>query len=56
MHHFHRSELTAIAIAYRNGRMIADEVLPAVPVGKQDSSTGSTTSPGLHRAGNPGRP
>ncbi|UVH84375.1 hypothetical protein NW342_22030 [Pseudomonas aeruginosa] len=29
-------ELTAIAIAYRNGRMIADEVLPRVPVGKQE--------------------
>jgi len=29
-------ELTAIAIAYKNGRMIADEVLPRVPVGKQD--------------------
>lgn len=28
--------LTAIAIAYRNGRMIADEVLPRVPVGKQE--------------------
>lgn len=27
--------LTAIAIAYRNGRMIADDVLPRVPVGKQ---------------------
>ena len=38
-------ELTAIAIAYRNGRMIADEVLPRVPVGKQSSSSGSTTSP-----------
>ncbi|CDF82143.1 hypothetical protein PKB_0775 [Pseudomonas knackmussii B13] len=29
-------ELTAIAIAYRNGRMIADDVLPRVPVGKQE--------------------
>lgn len=29
-------ELTAIAIAYRNGRMISDEVLPRVPVGKQE--------------------
>lgn len=28
--------LTAIAIAYRNGRMIADDVLPRVPVGKQE--------------------
>lgn len=28
--------LTAIAIAYRNGRMIADNVLPRVPVGKQE--------------------
>jgi hypothetical protein len=28
-------ELTAIAIAYRNARMIADEVLPRVPVGTQ---------------------
>lgn len=27
--------LTAIAIAYRNGRLIADDVLPRVPVGKQ---------------------
>ncbi|CAD5107231.1 phage capsid protein [Zestomonas carbonaria] len=27
--------LTAIAIAYRNGRMIADDVLPRVPVGVQ---------------------
>ena len=30
------AELTAIAIAYRNGRMIADDVLPRVPVGKQE--------------------
>jgi hypothetical protein len=30
------AELTAIAIAYRNGRMIADEVLPRVTVGKQE--------------------
>lgn len=29
-------ELTAIAIAYRNGRLIADDVLPRVPVGKQE--------------------
>ena len=29
-------DLTAIAIAYKNARMIADEVLPRVPVGKQD--------------------
>lgn len=29
-------ELTAIAIAYRNNRMIADDVLPRVPVGKQE--------------------
>lgn len=29
-------ELTAIAIAYRNGRMIADDVLPRVPVGVQE--------------------
>lgn len=29
-------ELTAIAIAYRNGRMIADDVLPRVTVGKQE--------------------
>lgn len=29
-------ELTAIAIAYRNGRMIADEVLPRVPVSRQE--------------------
>lgn len=29
-------ELTAIAIAYRNKRLIADEVLPRVPVGKED--------------------
>lgn len=28
--------LTAIAIAYRNARMIADNVLPRVPVGKQE--------------------
>lgn len=28
--------LTAIAIAYRNGRMIADDVLPRVPVGAQE--------------------
>ncbi|WP_220814091.1 major capsid protein [Pseudomonas paralcaligenes] len=28
--------LTAIAIAYRNGRLIADDVLPRVPVGKQE--------------------
>lgn len=27
--------MTAIAIAYRNGRMIADDVLPRTPVGKQ---------------------
>jgi len=29
-------ELTAVAIAYKNKRLIADEVLPRVPVGKQD--------------------
>ncbi|MCK4786214.1 MAG: hypothetical protein KAV87_20825 [Desulfobacteraceae bacterium] len=29
-------ELTAIAIGYRNKRLIADEVLPRVPVGKQE--------------------
>lgn len=29
-------DLTAIAIAYRNTRLIADAVLPRVPVGKQD--------------------
>lgn len=29
-------ELTAIAIGYRNTRLIADSVLPRVPVGKQD--------------------
>lgn len=29
-------ELTAIAIGYRNKRMIADEVLPRVPVGKEE--------------------
>jgi len=29
-------ELTAIAIAYRNGRLIADDVLPRVPVGVQE--------------------
>lgn len=29
-------ELTAISIAYRNKRLIADEVLPRVPVGKQE--------------------
>lgn len=28
--------LTAIAVAYKNSAMIADEVLPPVPVGKQD--------------------
>lgn len=28
--------LTAIAIAYRNSRLIADDVLPRVPVGKQE--------------------
>jgi len=28
--------LTAIAIAYRNGRLIADDVLPRTPVGRQD--------------------
>jgi len=28
--------LTAISIAYRNGRMIADDVLPRTPVGKQE--------------------
>lgn len=28
--------LTAIAIAYRNGRMIADEVMPRVPVSKME--------------------
>lgn len=28
--------LTAIAIAYRNGRLIADEVLPRVPAGAQE--------------------
>lgn len=31
-----QAELTAIAIAYRNTRMIADEVLPRVTVGKSD--------------------
>jgi len=29
-------ELTAIAIGYKNKKMIADDVLPIVPVGKQD--------------------
>lgn len=29
-------DLTAVAIAYRNGRMIADDVLPRVTVGKQE--------------------
>ncbi len=29
-------ELTAIAIAYKNRSLIADQVLPRVPVGKQD--------------------
>ena len=29
-------ELTAITVAYRNRRMIADEVLPRVPVSKQE--------------------
>lgn len=29
-------ELTAIAIAYRNERLIADDVLPRVPVGRKD--------------------
>ncbi len=29
-------QLTAIAIAYRNRRLIADEVLPRMPVGKQE--------------------
>lgn len=29
-------ELTAIAIAYRNKRLIADQVLPRVPVGKEE--------------------
>ncbi len=29
-------ELTGIAIAYRNNKLIADEVLPRVPVGKQE--------------------
>jgi hypothetical protein len=29
-------ELTAIAIGYRNTRLIADSVLPRIPVGKQD--------------------
>lgn len=29
-------ELTAIAIGYRNEKLIADEVLPRVPVGKQE--------------------
>ncbi len=29
-------ELTAIAIAYRNAALIADDVLPRVPVGKQE--------------------
>lgn len=29
-------ELTAIAIGYRNRRLIADDVLPRVPVGKQE--------------------
>jgi hypothetical protein len=29
-------DLTAIALMYRNKRMIADQVLPRVPVGKQD--------------------
>ncbi len=28
--------LMAIAIAYHNAQMIADEVLPRVPVGKQE--------------------
>lgn len=28
-------ELTAVVVAYRNGKMIADQVLPRVPVGKQ---------------------
>lgn len=28
--------ITAIVVAYRNGRMIADDVLPRVPVGKQE--------------------
>jgi len=31
-----QAELTAIAIAYRNKRLIADEVLPRVPVGKSE--------------------
>lgn len=30
------AHLTAIAIAYRNSSMIADEVLPRVPVGKAE--------------------
>jgi len=29
-------DLTAIALMYRNARMIADQVMPRVPVGKQD--------------------
>lgn len=29
-------ELMAVALAYKNGRMIADEVLPRVPVGRQE--------------------
>ncbi|MDH5524448.1 MAG: hypothetical protein OEY01_10720 [Desulfobulbaceae bacterium] len=31
-----QAELTAIAIAYRNTRLIADEVMPRVPVGKSE--------------------
>lgn len=31
-----RSDLTAITLAYRNAKMIADSVLPRVPVGKQE--------------------
>lgn len=29
-------DLTAISIAYKNARMIADQVMPRIPVGKQD--------------------
>jgi hypothetical protein len=29
-------QLTAIAVAYKNGKLIADEVLPRVPVGRQE--------------------
>lgn len=31
-----QAELTAIAIGYRNSRLIADDVLPRIPVGKQE--------------------